>query len=188
MNHLHRSQPSRAPAAPPGLVQTRATFGGQLEAARSEWFIQSTEQSVFAMDSIAASAHQASARGQKPLKNPAWEAAASPRITAPAPGTIIALDPDIPARHQRLAFSAEGRGLLRWRMDGREFARGAQAQGLPWPGRHVVQLLGSDGQVADEIGLEVRGAGHRPTAQRETLRSDSPSRGKTPVQAQKSQR
>ena len=46
-------------------------------------------------------------------------------------------------------------------MDGREFARGTEAQWLPWPGRHVVQLLDASGKVADEIRLEVRGAGVR---------------------------
>ena len=44
-------------------------------------------------------------------------------------------------------------------MDGKEFARGASAQWLPWPGRHVVQLVDARGAVADEIKLEVRGAG-----------------------------
>ena len=44
-------------------------------------------------------------------------------------GTIIALDPDIPPNRQRLGFSAEGRGV-RWLMDGREFARGNEAQWL----------------------------------------------------------
>ena len=83
-----------------------------------------------------------------------------PRITAPAPGSIIALDPDIAPAHQRLTFSAQGNGL-RWRMDGREFARGAEVRWLPWPGRHVVQLLDARGQVVDEIRIEVRGAGVR---------------------------
>ena len=41
------------------------------------------------------------------------------------------------------------------------FARGPQAQWLPWPGRHVVQLLDANGKVLDEIRLEVRGAGVR---------------------------
>ncbi|MBG6076357.1 hypothetical protein IWX85_002190 [Polaromonas sp. CG_9.11] len=53
-----------------------------------------------------------------------------PRITAPASGTIIALDPDIPPAHQRLTFSAQGHGL-RWRMDGREFARGTEVRRRP---------------------------------------------------------
>jgi len=44
-------------------------------------------------------------------------------------------------------------------MDGKEFARGAEAQWLPWPGRHRVQLVDASGKVVDEIRLEVRGAG-----------------------------
>jgi hypothetical protein len=51
-------------------------------------------------------------------------------------------------------------------MDGKEFARGPQAQWLPWPGRHVVQLVDAGGKVADEIKFEVRGAGVREASAR----------------------
>ena len=74
-------------------------------------------------------------------------------------GTIVALDPDIPPRHQRLSFEAEGGG--RWLMDGRDFGRGERARWLPWPGRHLVQLANARGEVLDEIRIEVRGAGLR---------------------------
>ena len=80
------------------------------------------------------------------------------RITNPTTGTIIALDPDIPPRHQRVRFMAEGRNL-RWVMDGRVFAKGPVAPWLPWPGRHVVQITNERGDVLDEVRLEVRGAG-----------------------------
>ena len=53
---------------------------------------------------------------------------------------------------------------MRWRMDGKEFAQGYQVQWLPWPGRHVVQLVGARGEVLDTIRLEVRGAGVRSAA------------------------
>ena len=81
------------------------------------------------------------------------------RITAPAPGTIIALDPDIPPARQRLQFTATGGGGLLWRMDGKPLGRGLRVAWLPWPGRHVVQLTDAAGQVLDEIRIEVRGAG-----------------------------
>ena len=165
MNHLHQNEPSRPPAPPPGLLQRPTAFGQQLEATRNEWFIQGTEQAVFATDSIAGSARPSSASGLKGLKTVSQQAASPARITAPASGTILALDPDIPPSHQRLSFSAEGRNL-RWRLNGKEFARGNQAQWLPWPGRHVVQLLDASGQVADEIKLEVRGAGVKTQARR----------------------
>ena len=55
MNFLHRTEAGRAPPPPPpaGVVQSRVEFRDQLEAARSEWFIQGTEQTMFAINSIA---------------------------------------------------------------------------------------------------------------------------------------
>jgi penicillin-binding protein 1C len=160
MDYLHRRLPSRAPAAPAGLVQVRAQFGQQLEAAREEWFLQGTEQTLFAINSEASTVHSARAGGLKhsPPSADAPANQAAPRITAPAPGTIVALDPDIPPGRQRLLFTAEG-GAARWLMDGKPLAQGMQVQWLPWPGRHVVQLADNSGQVVDEIHIEVRGAG-----------------------------
>lgn len=163
MNYLHKNEPSRAPAPPAGMVQKQVSLadaaGRPIEAARSEWFIRGTEQALFAIDSGASSADGERAGGQKRLKDSARGTdSATARITAPANGTIVALDPDIPPNRQRLNFAAEGR-QLRWRMDGKEFARGAQAQWLPWPGRHTVQLVSERGEVLDEVRIEVRGAG-----------------------------
>lgn len=164
LNYLHRTEPSRAPAPPAGLVQRQVTFAGAagapVEAARGEWFLRGTEQALFAIDSGAASAYQTRAGGQKSFKKGDDTASVAARITAPTNGTIIALDPDIPPNRQRVSFSAQG-GELRWLMDGKPFARGAQVQWLPWPGRHVVQLADAGGKVLDEIRLEVRGAGVR---------------------------
>jgi len=164
MNYLHQTEPSRAPAPPTGVLQKQVTFadaaGRPVEAARSEWFLRGTEQALLAIDSGAADADRTRSGGQKGLKYSGSAASVAARITAPANGTIVALDPDIPPNRQRLGFAAEGH-QLRWRMDGKEFARGAQAQWLPWPGRHVVQLVDNSGQVVDEIRLEVRGAGVR---------------------------
>ena len=75
-------------------------------------------------------------------------------------GTIIALDPDIPPNRQRLRLAAEGQNL-RWRIDGKDFAKGNQAQWLPWPGRHSITLVDRQGRVLDEVRVEVRGAGVR---------------------------
>ncbi|MBC7917667.1 MAG: penicillin-binding protein 1C [Rhodoferax sp.] len=159
MNHLHAQQPSRAPKAPPGVVQATVRFanaGGVTEAARSEWFINGTQQATFAIDSGASSAISTGARGQKGTQSKPGNA----RITAPTSGTIIALDPDIPPNRQRVLFEATGDKLV-WQMDGKPFAKGPTAQWLPWPGRHVVRITNARGQVLDEIRLEVRGAGVR---------------------------
>ena len=167
MGFLHAREPSRAPRPPAGLARAGVRFGpalqdaaGPLEAAREEWFVQGTQQTLFAMDTGAASADAASAGGQKGLIKNAVAAVtgAAARITAPAPGTIIALDPDIPPARQRLQFTATGSGLL-WRMDGKPLGRGARVAWLPWPGRHVVQITDATGRVLDEIRIEVRGAG-----------------------------
>lgn len=160
MNHLHQTEPSRAPSPPPGLVQlpvqfTAAPGNPAAEAPRREWFLQGTQQTTFAINSIATSAINTRARGQKSLKE---RQETPPRITSPTSGTIIALDPDIPPNRQRVSFAAEG-PHLRWRMDGKPFAKGPSPQWLPWPGRHVVQLVDARGTVLDEIRLEVRGAG-----------------------------
>lgn len=138
MGFLHAREPSRAPTAPPGVVQVPVRFGSELEAPRSEWFIAGTEQKVFAPDAAAADTGN--------------------RITSPADGSIIAVDPDIPPNRQRVRFEAQGQGL-QWRIDGQVFARGNQAQWMPWPGRHVVELADARGAVLDRVRVEVRGAG-----------------------------
>ncbi|MDR6154452.1 penicillin-binding protein 1C [Acidovorax delafieldii] len=176
MGFLHAREPSRAPKAPQGLVRAAVRFGPgpssgagapqPLEAARDEWFVPGTQQSLFAMDSIAGEAYGTGASGPKTSKNtartpaePASASAAAPaRITAPASGTVIALDPDIPPARQRLQFTAT-RDAVQWRLDGKPLGRGARVPWLPWPGRHVVQITDAQGTVLDEVRLEVRGAG-----------------------------
>ena len=169
MQYLHASQASYAPKAPPGVVQVGVQFAPagdaprrtqQLEAARQEWFIQGTQQATFAMDSGASYAKPTSSRG---IKDHNFEPTQA-RITSPTTGTIIALDPDIPPRHQRVTFQASNShapSSLRWHIDGKPFANGASAQWLPWPGRHVVRLTDARGQELDTVRLEVRGAGLR---------------------------
>ncbi len=182
MNHLHHRLASQAPKPPPGVVLQATQFGEHLEAARDEWFIQGTEQSMFAINSRAASAismRDAALKGIKNTKNKRLSAEPVPdasaqlltaRILSPTNGTIIALDPDIPPNRQRLIFSAEGLGV-RWTMDGKEFARGIEAKWRPWPGRHVVQLLDASGKVVDEIKFEVRGAGVREASARSSAKA-----------------
>lgn len=164
MRHLHEREPSRPPVAPASLVQAAIDYAG-LEAGRSEWFLRGTQQTSFAMNS---GANQRTPIGAR-ARFDAQDAAPTGRITEPATGTIVALDPDIPPKNQRLRFAAEGE-QLRWLMDGKEFARGREAQWLPWPGKHMVQIADARGRVLDEIKLEVRGAGVRanPPAARRT--------------------
>ncbi len=156
MGYLHRNAPAstrREPTAPPGLMRQQVRFGDELEAPRQEWFLPGTAQAVFASDSIANNAYLAS-------HNSHFEA----KILSPAPGSVLALDPDIPPKRQRVslqasAVSASQAAQLRWWVDGKPLASGPSAQWLPWPGRHVLRLSTANGTKLDEVRVEVRGAG-----------------------------
>jgi penicillin-binding protein 1C len=119
------------------VVREHVRFGDHLEAERDEWFIAGTEQPLFAPDHA--------------------PQAVLPHILAPSDGTIIALDPDIPPANQRLRLQAQGHATA-WRIDGHPFARGLSAQWLPWPGKHVLQLVDAHGKTLDQVHVEVRGA------------------------------
>ena len=166
MRALHQRTPSRPPAPPPGLVHARVRFGDGLEVARQEWFIAGTEQAVFAIDSEAYCADAERAAGPIDLNSLDAAHHVPARITRPQDGTILALDPDIPPTHQRLLLQADPGAAnpqaLRWWIDAREVGRGPQAQWLPWPGRHVLQLRDARGTVQDERRIEVRGATVKP--------------------------
>ncbi|MET4576377.1 penicillin-binding protein 1C [Ottowia thiooxydans] len=170
MRELHARTPSIAPRAPAGVVQTAVSFGEQLEAARSEWFLSGTEQALFAVNENASPmAANTNARAMQ-RANGDERLAVPSRILSPANGTILALDPDIPPTRQRLTLQADAgtasSASLRWFIGAREVGRGARAQWLPWPGRHKVQLRDGRGEVQDELSIEVRGAGVKATAAR----------------------
>lgn len=162
MGALHAGQPSRPPTPPPGLQRVAVRFGNALEAARDEWFLPGTAQTLFTIDSEAAAAVLASAGGQKDAQSSAAADGVPPRITRPQDGTILALDPDIPPAHQRLLLQAEAGSAsadaLRWRIDGQPVGQGPHALWLPWPGRHVIELHDGAGRPVDARRIEVRGA------------------------------
>jgi penicillin-binding protein 1C len=87
-------------------------------------------------------------------------AAASPRIVTPVGGTIVALDPDIPAGRQRVPFEArEAVPGQRWLLDGALLGEAADLMlWPPTPGRHRVSVVGRDGRTLDSVTFLVRGA------------------------------
>ncbi|WP_370630093.1 penicillin-binding protein 1C [Xenophilus sp. Marseille-Q4582] len=193
MAFLHAHEPSRAPAPPAGVQRQAVRFGpapgaagagaAPLEAAREEWFLRGTEQALFTPSRLQAGLRANATAGSDDAGAPAGSVA---RIAAPADGTILALDPDIPPRHQRVRFEADGvnagaeAARLQWRIDGKTFARGTQAQWLPWPGRHTVELADARGQVLHRIRLEVRGAGVAAPPPPGTAGATSPRGAKQP--------
>ena len=189
-------RPPRALVQQPVHFGNAPSGNTPLEATRSEWFVPGTQQALFALatEPIAVSASAVSAKGQKDLYSQggasdasgssraaaarlasarapgagADKALAGVRILRPVGGAIVALDPDIPPRHQRVQLLAsvapKDAPQLHWRLDGRPLGTGAQLSWMPWPGRHVVQLHDARGTLLDQVRLEVRGAGVRAAA------------------------
>jgi penicillin-binding protein 1C len=147
MQYLHRGTPSPAPQPPAGLAQTRVNFDSQdaaatTEPSRIEWFIHGTEQSSFS-------------------RPPHTSSRAAARILHPVNGTLLAIDPDIPPKRQRLNLRASiSNG--RWVIDGKPVGQGQSLPWMPWPGRHRITLQTTSGQVLDSVEIEVRGAAVRP--------------------------
>jgi len=150
MRYLHRAQPSHPPAMPTGLAQSDITFENNLEAARTEYFLPGTEMSRIALASSAA----APASGRMVIRTP-------------ADGTIIALDPDIPADNQRLQLltttPAGGRhATVRWYVDGRFLSDANPFAWYPVPGSHLIEARDDNDQTQDRVRVNIRGAQLRP--------------------------
>jgi penicillin-binding protein 1C len=162
MGYLHRHTPSTPPAMPAGVVKTRVVFERNIEAPRSEWFLKGSEVSTVG---LAADAGGASPQSAKASYDPPRGA---PRIGSPTDGTLFALDPDIPAARQRIVFervSGSSTGSV-WRLDGKPMGHGERVHWLPWPGRHLLELVDARGASVDAVHFEVRGATARRPAPR----------------------
>ncbi len=154
MLHLHQrgGVKSDAPLAPAGVVEQELRYEPAIEPRRREVFVAGSERGV-----VMLAAHGAAAAAS----------GAQPRIAHPVPGSIIALDPDIPPKNQRMQFSATAPVKGRWELDGKVIGQASQPQSwFPWPGAHVLKLIGERGEVLDEAAFEVRGAGVKTAAKR----------------------
>jgi penicillin-binding protein 1C len=136
---LHRDRPSRAPNAPASLVARRVAFSPAIEPARNAWFVPGTEVSRI----------EILQRG-----------AATARITSPANGAIIALDPDIPAANQRVLLQSRGGSAqLAWYLNGQRVGSSEQVRSwAPAPGYYRLELRSTEGRVRDAVRFTVRGA------------------------------
>jgi penicillin-binding protein 1C len=137
VRHLHEKRPSKRPPAPPGIVRETVQLAAAAEPPREELFLTGTTQARWQ-----ASAQMSSAQRYG--------------ITSPRDGSLYAIDPDMPPRHQRITFEGE-RGT--WTLDGKRIGHGERITWMPWPGRHELSLEGRDGRVLQTVRFEVRGAG-----------------------------
>jgi len=142
MERLHRDGGAPAPTPPPGVVARRVSFAasgsGAAEPARREWFLEGTERP---WDGAAP---------RPPLAD-------APRIVSPAPDTVIALDPEIPAARQRVVLEARGAGALV--LDGLPLG-GTRHLWSPRPGRHSLALVDHQGRALAGVAFLVRGEGN----------------------------
>jgi penicillin-binding protein 1C len=141
VHRLHAEVPSTRPNAPAGALRRRVAFDPAVEDERFEWFLRGTEVALV--------------RGNSADPQ---SIGATPTIRYPAPDTIIALDPDIPAARERVTFSASASlPGLRWRIDADVLpADRGRADWKPVRGRHTLLLEDAQGNVLSSVGFEVR--------------------------------
>ncbi len=134
---LHARIASRPPPAPAGVVSARARFDPAVEPPRDELF-RSTRDTALA--------RTVAAVGE-------WA-----RIASPANGMVIAVDPDIPARFQRVPLSARGAGDgMVLRLNGSLIGRAQQdVMWMPEPGAYVLALEDAAGRTLDSARFIVR--------------------------------
>ena len=110
-------------------------------------------------EGVVARAHEWFLRGTE-AAGAAEAAPAVFRIGYPAAGTIVALDPDIPADRQKLFFEADpGDSSLRWTLDGERLdSSGGLVLWTPRAGRHTLGLADPAGRIVDTVDFEVRGS------------------------------
>ena len=149
MNYLHDRFGSGQTVRPPDVALSDVSFPGAVEPPRREWFVTETvpTSSVSNLDD------------------------ANPQILSPVAGTIIALDPDIPAVAQRVVFEASKSARnSRWILDGRALApvRG-ELLWTPTSGAHTLSIARDSGNALQTIQFTVRGS-NNPLADNELVK------------------
>jgi penicillin-binding protein 1C len=143
MAGLHRGLVSVEPAPPPGVTAEPTTFSPGVEPPRREWYLSGT------IDATAAGARVG-----------AVPPGARPTIESPANGMIIAIDPDIPAGHQRVLISVRGAGPgMSLTLDHRPLGTAVRAVlWQPRPGAYDLTLEDASGRQLDRVLFRVRGS------------------------------
>ena len=150
MDNLHEGAAPARPAPPAGLVRGAVAYAEDLEPRREEWFLAGTETA---------------------LVTPVAATAVRPRILAPADGAILAMDPDIPARRQRIAVTARGvqPGARFVLDDGRRVRADVPFLWLPQPGNRQIALVDAAGQRARSRAFRGAGIAARTPAERRAV-------------------
>jgi penicillin-binding protein 1C len=137
MGALHTGLPFRSPQAPKGVAAAAVEFSPPVEPPRREWFMGDTG----AQRIVAVAAHSEITR-----------------ISSPANGMVIAIDPDIPMEFQRVPFSVKGgNSSMVLRLNGKEIGSAGRSQlWEPQIGAYQLSIEDADGAVLDKILFTVR--------------------------------
>jgi penicillin-binding protein 1C len=82
---------------------------------------------------------------------------APPKIIYPPDGAVIALDPDIPDKRQKVFFEADGwDDAYSWSIDEKTIGRLRTVMWTPRPGRHTLSIVDKTGKIAGEITFVVK--------------------------------
>ena len=160
MAELHRGLASVEPVPPPGVTAELTSFSPPVEPPRHEWYLS---------DTTTASARVA-------MVPPTVR----PSIQSPTNGMIIAIDPDIPAGHQRVLIAVHGaRPGMRLVLNDRPLGPAVRDRlWQPRPGAYYLTLEDGGGRRLDRILFRVRGLPFAPSGRRSSSRSDQRHRTK----------
>jgi penicillin-binding protein 1C len=140
MAALHPGLTSTEPDPPPGLASLLTHFSPTVEPSRREWYLSGTEMRNRAVAAVPEDAR--------------------PSIESPANGMVIAIDPDIPAEHQRVLISVHGaQPAMRLKLNDLNLGP-ATPERLwdPRPGAYYLTLEDAEGHSLDRVLFTVRGA------------------------------
>lgn len=155
MLRLHARLPSEPPPTPPGVMAMRTRFSPAVEAERTELFLKRTESTAAHESPETTLAHAGEPRTAARTVRVAEEIA---RISSPANGMVIAIDPDIPSSMQRVPLAARGaddRMVLR--LNGRIVGHATDnVLWAPERGTHLLALEDASGHTLDSARFIVR--------------------------------
>ena len=138
INRLHRDEGNHRKEPPPRLVKAHIEFPQGMHPRREEWFIRGTEPAL--LEAKSPSPHQ--------------------RILYPPPGSIFALDPDIPRDLQKIFFTLQTpQQRVTWVLNGQPLpSLGKATPWCPEAGKFHLVLRDEEGRVIDSVLFEVRGS------------------------------
>jgi penicillin-binding protein 1C len=138
MNRLHRNESKTRKDPPPRLVRARIEFPQGVHPPGEEWFIRGTEPAP--LEAKSPSPHQ--------------------RILYPPPGSIFALDPDIPRDLQKIFFTLQTpQQRVTWVLNGQPLpSLGKTTPWSPEAGKFHLALRDEEGRIIDSVLFEVRGS------------------------------